>query len=406
MKKILIPVLFFISVQTIFAQLSDVTSTKPTTTNSISETIAKNLKRIEQKEVISRENRELAFVNLLEGQRIYSKSVRTRSVGGLIEAKESFRKAVEINPHLAEAYTAYADVAWLSFQVIRTRGAERGSDKDLDETIAASSFATKLSPNSFVPRHFLAMSFTEKSGVREGNLNAEFVEKAIGEWKEVARIDPRNAEAFAFLNLFYERTRKQNEQIEALKNWLAASNPTDSRFYQDVNQSRETLSPDNASLKLGKVLLEAGRNAEAVEFINRAIADNPENESAIELLREAVESGDFSSSATVIESLQQAIYANPKNTTLVLLLADLQMRGGKYDDAVKVLKSAIGKLSADEESAAADLQVKLGEIYLETERYTEAVNAYQTALKLRKIETSIVTEEERIFVMNAYEKIA
>ena len=410
MKKSYILVLFFISVQAIFAQNGgDSVITKPTpkpiaTTATISQTIAKNLERIQQKEVVSRENREMAFVNLLEGQRFFATAVRMRSPQGLVDAKESFRKAVEFDPHLAEGYTAFADVAWLSFTVIQ-RPSPADKLKDLEEAITAANVAVKLNPNSFGARHLLAMAYTEKSNLKDENLNTEFVEKAIAEWREVGRIDPRNAEAFAFLNLFYERTRQQNEQIEALKNWLAASTPIDSRYYQSIGVTRETLSPDNASLKLGKALLNAGRAAEAIEFLNRALADNPENEEATELLREAIETGDFSNSTVVIESLQQAVFANPKNTVLVLLLADLQMRNGKTDDAVKVLRDAIAKMPADEESAAADLQIKLGDIYLDGERYKEAVTAYQTALKLRKIENSIVTEEERAFAMNAYEKI-
>ncbi len=400
MKKILISALFFVSAQTVFAQTSDVIAIATPTPKpiTITETITKNLERIEKKETVSRENRTAAYAFLMEGQRIFWKSVRARSSGGLLQAKESFRKAVELDPHLAEAYTGYADVAWLSFRVL-------DSASDLEDTIALAGVATKLSPNSFAPRRFLAMAWTEKSRLREGNLDLTFAEKAISEWKEVGRIDPRNAEAFAFLNLFFERTRNKTEQIEALKNWLAASNPTDSRYYQDVNKSRETLSPDNAPLKLGKALLEAGRNAEAVEFLSRAVADNADDERAVGFLREAVESGDFANTETVIQSLQQAVFANPKNPTLRLLLADLQIRSGRLDDALKFLREAMAKIPETEESAIADLQVKLGDIYLEKENYTEAVAAYQTALKLRKLETSIVTEEERLFVMYAYEKI-
>ena len=416
MKKSFILALFFIFAQTVFAQNGGdiITVTKPTPTPkpitttaaaTLSETIAKNLERIKQNTVVSREDREKAYASLMEGQRLYWQAIKAQSPNNLFAAKESFRKAVELNPNLTEGYTALADVAWLSFRVLRVRGADRGKESDLDETIAAADVAVKLSPNNYGARHLLAMAYTDKSNLKEGNLNTEFAAKAIAEWKEVARIDPRNAEAFAFLNLFYERTRKTDERITALKNWLAAANPIDSRYYQFVGQTRESLSPDNASLKLGKALLEAGRAAEAVEYLNRAIADNPKNEQAIELLREAIESGDFSNSASVMQSLQQAVFANPKNTVLVLLLADLQMRGGKTDDAVKVLLGAIEKMPAGEESSAADLQIKLGDIYLETERYAEAVSAFQTALKLRKIEGSIVTEEERAFAMNAYEKI-
>jgi len=412
MKRIYLLTLFFISAQTVFAQsggdkvIIKATPTPiPVTAASISATISKNFEKIDQKIVVSTAEREKAYISLMEGQRLYTQAVRMRSPGGLLQAKESFRKAVETDHNLAEGYTAIADVAWLSFQVVRTRGAERGSEADLEEVITASSIAVKLSPNSLRPHHLLAMAYTEKSGLGDGKTDAQFTEKAIMAWSEVGRIDTRNAEAFAFLSIFYERTFKKNEQIESLKKWLGAANPIDSRFYQQINQTRESLSPDNASLKLGKALIEAGRTEEAVEFLNRAITADPENEVAVELLKEAIMFGDFSNSAGVIQSLRQASFANPKNTALVLLLADLQIKDGKNEDALKTLLAAMEKVPADQESAAADLQVKLGEIYLESENYIEAVKAFNTALKLRKLETSIVTEEERIFVMSVYEKI-
>lgn len=401
MKKILISVLFLITAQTVFAQNGDIVVARQTPTPkpiTIRETIAKNIERIDKKESVSRENRETAYNFLMDGQRIYFNSLRQRSSSGLLQAKESFRKAVEANPFLVEAYTGYADVAWLSFRVL-----ER--NPDLEETIISAGAAIKLNPNSSTARRFLAMALTEKSNLRQAELDLPFAEKAIAEWKEIVRIDPRNAEAFGLLNLFFERTRNTNEQIEVLKKWLGAANPIDSRYYQDVAQSRETLSPDNVPLKLGKALLEAGRTSESVEFLSRAVVDNPNDERTIELFREAVESGDLQNVDAVIQSLQQAVFANPKNITLSLLLADLQLKSGRTDDALKFLQDAMTKIPADEESNLADLQIKIGDVYFETENYTESVKAFETALKLRKLETSIVTEEERLFVMSAYEKI-
>lgn len=423
MKKILILILFLISTQIIFAQRAgdkNTPSSSPTPTPATSstprpidssrllaDTLAKNLEKINQKIAVPTEEREKAYVTLMQGQRFFRQAQRMRSPSGLVQAKESFRKAVEIDHYLTEGYTAIADVSWLSFQVIRVRGEDRGKESDVDDTIAAASIAVKLNPNSLRPAQLLAMAYTEKSGLREGNLKPQFVEKAIAAWKDVTRISPRNAEGFAFLSLFYERTQKPNERIEALRGWLSSTTPVgdDAEFYQSVSQSNEGLSTNSVPLKLAQALLQAGRTEEAIEFLNRAIAANPENEQAVELLREAVESGNFSDSGKILELLRQAVYSNPRNTSLVVLLADLQLKNGNIAEAEKTLRDAIGRLSADEEFAAADLQMKLGEIYFETEKYKEAVAAFQTALKLRKLETSIVTEEERLFVMRAYEKI-
>ncbi len=403
MKTILLSALLLISAQAIFAQNNDVLIAKPTpapTLNplTIKETITKNLERVEKKEVISRENRESAFVNLLKGQRFFKTA---DSLDDVIQSKAAYRAAVELNPYLTEAYTGYADVAWLLY----FRVSQKRSKTDLEDVITLSEMAVKLNPDSYIPRRFLAMAFTEKSGLREGNLNSTFVEKAIAQWNEITRIDPRNAEAFAFLNVFFEQTSNKDEQIKALKGWLGSIAPIDSRYYQDVIQTNESLSPDFAPLKLGKALLEAGRSSESIEFLSRAIADNPNNEFAVELLAEAIQAGDVPNPDAIILLLQQAIFVNQKNVTLKLLHAELQMRSGKIDEAIKFLRDTISKMPAEEQSSTADLQIKLGDIYYEIENYAEAIRAFQTALKLRNLETSVVTEEERVFVITTYEKI-
>ncbi len=399
MKTILLSVILLLSAQAIFAQNDTPLLAKPTPKPmTIRDTVNNNVGRIEKKEAISRENREAAFVNLLKGQRFFRNA---DSLDDLIQSRAAYRAAVELNPYLTEAYTGYADVSWLLY----FRISEKKSKTDLEDVISLSEMAVKLNPDSFVPRRFLAMALTEKSGLREGNSNETFAEKAISQWKELARIDPRNAEAFAFLSLFYEQSQNKDEQIKALKGWLGAIAPIDSRYYQDVVQTRETLSPDFVPIKLGKAFLEAGRSSEAVEFLSRAVADNPNDELAVQLLTEAIESGDVANPDAVILLLQQAIFANQKNVTLKLLHAEMQLRSGKTNEAIKFLRDTIAKMPAEEESSTADLQIKLGDIYYENENYAEAIRVFQTALKLRNLETSVVTEEERIFVITTYEKV-
>ena len=99
------------------------------------------------------------------------------------------------------------------------------------------------------------------------------------------------------------------------------------------------LSPDYASFQLGEALIQAGETAEAVEILSRAVSDNPDNSQAIELLREAIEASDNSSVGTAIPALQQAAFANPENSSLTILLAQVQMRIGKNQEALKTIRS-------------------------------------------------------------------
>ncbi len=242
--------------------------------------------------------------------------------------------------------------------------------------------------------------------MNRGALDSNFAQKAISEWKEIARLDPRNAEAFAFLSEFYGKTNKNAERIAALKSWLAASTPLTDGFYGRVFQG-ETLAPQAATLKLGQALLENKETTEAVEILSRAVADEPENTDAIELLRSAIESADNDSVKTAIQALQQAVYANPDNPKLSLLLAQVQSRTGKIDDAVKVLRDASAKFAGKDKIASADLQVALADIYGESNRVDEAAAVYQNALTVRGIDakSDALMNDDRDFAVQVYEKI-
>ena len=124
-----------------------------------------------------------------------------------------------------------------------------------------------------------------------GGFDRQIADKAILNWKKVADLDPRNAEAWAFLSAFYERIGEKEKRIEALRAWLSSASPLESQFYSIVMGSSESLAPSSASLKLGAALLSAGRNTEAIAVISPIVADD-RHATAAELLKEAVNSAD------------------------------------------------------------------------------------------------------------------
>lgn len=387
-KKItFVAILFLIGLQVAFAQ-----NPPPPKTSG---TLAKNL---EQTTEIPRERREQAYVKLLEGQRYIWNMSRLRSQAAVTTgarlAKQSLQKAVELDPTLAEAYTALAE---LTLQT---------PPNDLEEAILLANIAVKIDANNFGGHRILARLFTIKSRLNGSSLDAAFTAKAISEWKEIARIDPRNAEAFAFLSEFYSKTNKPAERIDALKKWVASASPLETRFYRTVMGAQEELSPEAASLKLGEALIESGETKEAVEILSRVVADDPDNLQAIELLREAIDAADGNAAATAIQALQQAVFANPDNTSLIILLAQVQTRTGKIDDAAKVLRDASAKLADKDKTAAADLQVTLGDLYLGANRFDEAISVYQNALVVRGItKDELVAEPDRDFAIRVYDKM-
>ncbi len=373
------------------------TSTQPSPTPKISETIAKNLEQATNKTPVPRERRELAYAKLLEAQRYIWNISRPRSQTSLANAvrlaKQSLQKAVELDPSLAEGYTTLAELA------------RRTPPYDVDEAILLAGIAVKIDNNNYGGHLNLAELYTIKSEINRGVLDSTLAQKAIVEWKEIARFDQRNAEAYAFLSEFYARTNKPEERVIALRNWVSAATPGSNGFYGQVFKG-ENLSPENASLKLAEALLKVKQTREAIEILSRLIAGEPDNEEAIELLEQAVESADVESATIAIETLQQAINVNPENTSLVILLAQVYVRAGDIDQAAKVLLDTSAKIAMKDKNSAANLQVALGDLFFEKNRFEDAAKTYQNALTVRGISQSeIVTDDARDFAIRVFDKM-
>ncbi len=352
----------------------------------------------QQNSEVSRERREQAYAKLLEGQRYIWNISHPRSptaeAGEAGLAKQAFRKAVELDPNLSEGYTALAELALTT------------PPSDIDEAILLAGIAVKINPDNFGARRILARVFTIKSRLKTSSFDSSSALKAIAGWKEVARLDPRYAEAWAFLSEFYDKMGRLEERIEALQNWLSSSTPIETRYYRAVMGTQEDLSPESASLKLGGALIKANRLSEAIEILSRAIADDPENTEAINLLKQSVEGSVGASSTVTLQALQQAVFANPDNPVLVGLLAQVQARTGKTNDAAKSLRSSIAKLLKTDKVSAANLQISLGDLYAEANRNDEAIAAYEAALKIQGIaENSLTTEDEREFATRVFGKM-
>lgn len=389
--------LFALVVAAVFSGNSQIVSAQ-----NLPSTAQPNTKNAAQKQV-SREQREQAYSKLLEGQRYIWKLKNPRSVNARSEAalasyaalaKQSLQRAVELDPMLAEAYTALAELA------------KETPPYSIDDSISAAATAVKIDKNNFGGHQILAQLYSYKSLLNRGILDPIYTEKAITEWKEVVRLDPRNAEAHAFLSEFYGRMNKPAEKIAELRSWVASAPPLGNGFYGRFIFRGESLSSEAANLKLGEALTKAGQTREAVEILSLLVADEPDNQEAIDLLSDAVKSADAGASAVAVESLKQAVYANSENTSLIVLLAKVQAKAGKTDDAAKVLQNASKELKGKDDSSAANLQTLLGDIFVEKSRFDEAVKAYQSALTIRGIgETEAVAPDRRDFAIRVFDKL-
>lgn len=369
----------------------------PTPSNLIA-LLEKNINLISQDGIVSREARQQAYAKLLEGQRHLWKFRRTRSETTAIAAegfaRNALQKAVELDPRLAEGYTALAELEL------------QRSKPTFDDVIMLSQIAIKLDKDNFGAHRILARLYTLSSNLARGKIDPTITAKAITQWNEIGRLDPRNAEAWAFLSAFYGEINEKEKRIESLKKWLASATPIETSFYSSIMRNDGELMPEGASTKLGGALLESGESQEALEILTRAISDDPANAEALDLLSQALENADSKYLPSAIEALRQAVFANPSNQSLVQMLAETLAKSGQPDDAVRVLQDAIEKSGETNKYSASKYQLAIGDIFAESNRTDEAIAAYKKALAIRGIQKdSGIAADDKDFAIRVINKM-
>ncbi|HEY0006023.1 MAG TPA: tetratricopeptide repeat protein [Pyrinomonadaceae bacterium] len=379
---------FFILVQPVQAQ-PDAPTTSPLIAPSSKTPVEKqsNLAARGAKESIDtpREQRQQAYAKLLEGQRYYDLARGNRDDKEALRlAQQAFRQAAALDPTLAEAHTALAEIAFFALQ-------------DLEQATREAELAIGINSSNFGAHRLLARIYSLKSGLKEGNLNKPLVERAITELLEVVRLYPPDAESWALLGEFYLASGKSDAAIDAFQHWAAASPATDQRIFQFITNGRE-LTPDAASARLAEALMSAGRNAEAVAAARRAITLNPENREYLILLSQAFEAGG-SRDKSALEDLQRVYDSDPTNFVALQLLARAKARTGQVDEAVKLLRS---KLNGSLEDFNLYLIISL--LYTQAGRANDAVTSARKALALAPADRQDLATQALVVLSSAQER--
>jgi predicted Zn-dependent protease len=338
----------------------------------------------------SRERREQAYAKLLEGQRYLNNMGSNPTDEAVRRTEQAFQQAATLDPTLAEAHTALAEIAFFFSQ-------------DFDQAAREASLAAGIDPNNFGAHRLLARVYGVKSGLRVNKLDKTFVEKAINELREVVRLDPVNAEGWALLGEMYFATARNNEAIDAWTRWSAVPAASDSRIFQYITNGRE-LSPDAASARLGEAYIAAGRAAEGLAAIRRAISLNPENKEYVELLGQALEAGGGDANSIIAE-LQRMTVADPNNTNALRLLAQAQARAGHVDEAAATLRAAIARRSKDDRENLL-LRLYLAQIFADATRYQDAIAIYEDLLKARGVgHAPLTSDDDKEFAAQALQQV-
>ncbi|HWQ31997.1 MAG TPA: tetratricopeptide repeat protein [Blastocatellia bacterium] len=327
--------------------------------------------------------RRRAYVRYMEAHQLLSQRPLRIS-----EVLAAFREVIRLDPTAAEPHADLGEV--YLFYTQRLEEAER---EGLE--------AIRLDPDCLNGHRLLARLYVFAVRV-EKQPRPEVVSRAIREYEQVTRLDPANAEAWAFLADLYESKKETAKELQALERWAAAPVSND-LFYSRLTSSE--LSAERAYHQLSQLYLALGRTKEAIDAARRAYEMEPESpeyaSNLIRILRRAptiadelqiyaqlsrtadtpplqigygaaqVRAGQY---AQAVERLHTAVRRDPTNSSAVSLLAIALRRAGRRQEAVETLKQGIAQA---EESAKPGLRISLAETCDEMGKSEEALAQYE-----------------------------
>lgn len=331
-----------------------------------------------------RERRAQAYAKLLEGQRYFS-GVRSGNltVEAVRRAQAAFQQAADLDPTLSEARTALAEIALYVLD-------------DQPQAEAEGLAAVRINPDNLGARRILSRIYTLRSKLGDESLDRAAADKAVAELRQLLRLSPNDAEAWALLAEFHLRQGRDAEAVEALKHWATLPPAVEGRFYQIVTRGRE-LSPDAANARLAEVYLRLNRPKDAVAALRNALAIEPENGRYLEMLGDALDAVGGADQGTINE-LSRIVAQQPQNAVAVGMLARAQARAGRTDDAAATLRAGAAAVRPGNDRDQLNLQLQLAQVFEDAERYDEAVAVYEGLLTARNIKDEpLASDRDRRF---------
>lgn len=337
--------------------------------------------------------RQEAHFKYFEAQRLKGEAQRTRSRQLLDESIRALQETIRLDPTAAEPHVDLGELYF--FYLSQNLQAEREAQE-----------AIRLDPAN-VNGHILLARLKIFSAKSETSPRALSLERAAAAYEKVVELDPKNAEAWAFLAELYSLRNQPEKQIHALEKWAGAPVPTDQFFFQSLMSAE--LSPDRAYYQLSQLYLSQNKNREAINAARRAYEMNPEendySRNLVGILRVAGTSDDevrilgqlFKSAnssglllgygaalirsgryAEAIERIREYARLDPANLSVYGLLAIAQRRAGQRVPAVETLKTALAKVEPEPRT---DLMLELAQTYEELGRNDDAIAQYETAFE-------------------------
>ncbi|HEY1218937.1 MAG: tetratricopeptide repeat protein [Bryobacteraceae bacterium] len=204
---------------------------------------------------------------------------------------------------------------------------------------------------------------------------------------EIARGDYESAMKAAEEALSVDRANLSARIIESAA-LLGLRKNAEARQLLESLRTQIPNSPD-VVYQLGGVSLIEKKYKEADDEFRRAYDLNPAN---IRGMQGLVESDlEQNKSDAAIQTLKEELAKNPERAEMKLLLADVEVRVGKFDDAVADYQAIIDKMGKDSK-ARARIYVRLGESYRRKGDPAGAIQAFQKAREILPDDVTVLSE--------------
>ena len=338
------------------------------------------------------------------------------------EAIDYYKKALELDPE--------------SSVIIERLAETYAKSQHIQDAVQEAEAAIKANPDNPGPHRLLARIYVRNLGdLSAGSGQRDMIDKAIEQFREILRIDPKDSQSALWLARLYRFENEHDKAEQTLREVLrwdpaneggleqlsqllmdegrasdaiellnkAASESTSSTLYDllgdayaqthDYAKSEEAYKkavegdPDEASHRKGlaQALLTEEKFPQALEEYKRLADLEPENpDNYLRLSQIYRHLNQFDLAESNIVHAKQLAPGNLEVTYNEALLYDAQ---GRFDDAAHVLADAIAGLtgqgdSASNPNALAILYEELGRIYREKEDYASAEHSYEELGKL------------------------
>ena len=338
------------------------------------------------------------------------------------EAIDYYKKALELDPE--------------SSVIIERLAETYAKSQHIQDAVQEAEAAIKANPDNPGPHRLLARIYVRNLGdLSAGSGQRDMIDKAIEQFREILRIDPKDSQSALWLARLYRFENEHDKAEQTLREVLrwdpaneggleqlsqllmdegrasdaiellnkAAAESTSSTLYDllgdayaqthEYAKSEEAYKkavegdPDEASHHKGlaQALLTEEKFPQALEEYKRLVDLEPENpDNYLRLSQIYRHLNQFDLAESNIVHAKQLAPGNLEVTYNEALLYDSQ---GRFDDAAHVLADAIAGLtgqgdSASNPNALAILYEELGRIYREKEDYASAERSYEELGKL------------------------